>query len=227
MLETVEQIKPRTTTDVVFDSLHEQILTLKLLPGTRISEADVAEKLGVSRQPVRDAFNRLSNLELLRVRPQRATVVSGFSMSEIEDARFIRLAIELEVARSACKVWNSTCAEALEANLDQQRSAIKAQQIDHFHQLDYDFHKLICTLAGYPLAFRTILQCKQKVDRLCVLSLARKEEVAAVLADHESIAEVLVDGSIKKVESVFRRHLGRLDDVIKDIHDKHREYFDQ
>ena len=64
--EVYANTAPRTTTDAVFEALHAQILSLELLPGTRISEAEVAAKLGVSRQPVRDAFNRLSNLQLLK-----------------------------------------------------------------------------------------------------------------------------------------------------------------
>ena len=223
---TYDWTAPRTTTDIVFETLHTKILSLELLPGTRISEADVAAKLGVSRQPVRDAFNRLSNLQLLKVRPQRATVVSGFSITEIENARFIRLAVELEVAKLASRAWDETFAATLNGNLEKQKAAFNSGQIDAFHQLDYDFHKLICELSGHPLAFQTILECKQKVDRLCMLSLAREEEVAAVMVDHERIAEALSTGSSKKVETVIRSHLGRLDRAIKDIHQVHSVYFD-
>ncbi|WP_342075778.1 GntR family transcriptional regulator [Yoonia sp. SS1-5] len=211
---------------MVFETLHAQILSLELLPGARISEAEVAAKLGVSRQPVRDAFNRLSNLQLLKVRPQRATVVSGFSITEIENTRFVRLAVELEIARLACQNWVPANAQLLKENIAQQRAAIKAGQTQTFHQLDYDFHKLICELGGHPLAFQTIVECKQRVDRLCMLSLASRDEVAAVLVDHESIADALSSGSIEKVETVFRRHLGRLDSVISDIYATHAEFFD-
>ncbi|MEL7082726.1 MAG: GntR family transcriptional regulator, partial [Pseudomonadota bacterium] len=87
----------RTSVDDIFDHLHEQISTLQLRPGDRISEAEIATQFGVSRQPVRDAFSRLANLELLLIRPQRATEVRRFSMRNIEKARFIRAAIEKEV----------------------------------------------------------------------------------------------------------------------------------
>ena len=226
MLETVDRVVPRTTTDEVFDHLHKQILNLNLLPGARISEADIANQLGVSRQPVRDAFYRLANLQLLKIRPQRATTVAGFSIPEVENARFVRLAVELEVARFALNVWDDACIEALEANLELQRAAENDNLIDQFHRLDYDFHKLICTLSGHPLAFKTIVACKQQVDRLCVLSLASADEAQAVLADHEEIAQALANKSAEDVDRVLRRHFGRLDSVLRDIHDKHHEYFD-
>ena len=60
----------RTSVDVVFEHLHDAIATLELLPGDKISEAEIAAQFGVSRQPVRDAFSRLENLDLLLIRPQ-------------------------------------------------------------------------------------------------------------------------------------------------------------
>lgn len=220
-----------TTADMVFDRLHEQILTLELLPGTRMSEADVASRLGVSRQPVRDAFNRLANLGLLRVRPQRATEVRGFSMREIENQRFVRAAIELEVVSRACaRVASSGCdrgaLEALDANLARQDAAAAAGQTDRFHALDYDFHRLICDIGGHALAFETVERCKRAVDRLCMLSLGRTDEVTAVLCDHRQIVEALKAGAAEQARATLRLHLSRLDATIAEIHAAHSDYFE-
>lgn len=80
-------IERRTTADVVFERLRDEIVSLELLPGTKLSEIDVAKRFDISRQPVSDAFSRLGNLELLLVRPQKATVVRGFSMERVAHAR--------------------------------------------------------------------------------------------------------------------------------------------
>ena len=85
----------RTATDMVFDALFEEILTLKLMPGAKLSEADIAKRFGVSRQPVRDAFSKLESLDMLLIQPQKATKVRGFSMELVEHSRFVRLAVEL------------------------------------------------------------------------------------------------------------------------------------
>ena len=82
----------RTSVDDIFDYLHDEILSLRLRPGDKISEAEIASRFGVSRQPVRDAFSRLANLDLLLIRPQRATEVRRFSSREIEKSSFIRAA---------------------------------------------------------------------------------------------------------------------------------------
>ena len=72
----------RTSVDDVFDHLHEQIVTLQLRPGDRISEAEIAAHFGVSRQPVRDAFSRLANLDLLMIRPQQKKMKEHRAMVE-------------------------------------------------------------------------------------------------------------------------------------------------
>ncbi|NJN06148.1 MAG: GntR family transcriptional regulator [Rhodobacteraceae bacterium] len=215
----------RTTTDLVFDQLLEEIVSLELLPGAKLSEAEIAKRFGVSRQPVRDAFNRLEAQDLLLIRPQKATEVRGFSMERIAHARFVRLAVELEVVRSACAVWQEEKTDVLARNLaDQQRSVDAGQP--GFHRLDYQFHKLICELSGIPLAFETIQDCKQRIDRLCVLSLGRQSEAAILLEDHKDIAGALSRRDADLAACVVRRHLARIDATIDDIHAKHSEYFE-
>lgn len=226
MFEIAGSLERRTTTDLVFERLHEEIVSLKLLPRTKLSEAEIARRFGVSRQPVRDAFSRLGQLELLLIRPQKATEVRGFSMEEIAHARFVRLAVELEVIRHACSVWDTAKASALQHNLDQQEQAIKNSQADGFHALDKTFHKMICELSGLPLTIKTIEECKQKVDRLCMLGLGRLSEAGILLNDHRELATALKTGAENKATEITRQHLARLDDTISEIQRTHSEYFE-
>lgn len=221
-----DEIERRTTTDLVFDQLHKEIVSLELLPGTKLSEADVARRFGVSRQPVRDAFSRLDNLDLLLIRPQRATEVRGFSIERISHARFVRLSVELEVIRCACLAWDESRAAILDKNLLQQRQAIDSDDPGVFHRLDAEFHRHIFDLAGCAHAIGTINDCRQKIDRLCVLSLGRQSEAALLVEDHQAVADALRDGSIEKATNATRQHLSRLDATIADIHKTHSEYFD-
>lgn len=229
MQDQAEAIERRTTTDVVFDELHEEIVSLKLLPGTKISEAEVARRFGVSRQPVRDAFSRLENLDLLLIRPQRATEIRGFSIQRINHTRFIRLSVEMEVIRCACLVWDDSRAAVLDENLQQQRKAVAGNGSSDpaiFHTLDTEFHQHIFDLAGCSYAIETIQECRQKIDRLCVLSLGRQSEAATLIEDHQAVADALKEGSIEKASAATRLHLSRLDATIADIQESHAEYFD-
>lgn len=216
----------RTTTDAVYETLLDEIVSLKILPGTKVSETEIARRFGVSRQPVRNAFTRLGNEELLLIRPQRATEVRRFSMDRITLARFVRLSVELEITRHAVSLWDDDANARLEKNIAQQEQAIAASDLTTFHALDYDFHRLICQLSNNPLAFEAILDSKQTLDRLCVLSLTKDSEAKSVLDDHRDIAAGLASGDLEKALSTTRKHLSRLDQTIDFIHKTHPAYFE-
>ena len=220
-----EMMVPRSTADVVYHRLYEEILNLEILPGSKISEADVGRRFGVSRQPVRDAFKRLGNLDLLEIRPQRATVVRRFSIDEIANARFVRLAVELEVISAACQNWTAESDDVMQVNLAEQQALLRAGETEAFHQLDYGFHRLICEMAGQPMAYETIDLSKRKVERLCVLSLTHGRGGEDVLKDHMAIASALSKRSEKEARALTRKHLGRLDETIAEIHETHTEFF--
>lgn len=226
MQTIAETFERRTTTDFVFDELFDAIVSLQMLPGTKLSEAEIAKRFGVSRQPVRDAFNKLEAQDLLLIRPQKATQVRGFSMERIAHARFVRLAVEIEVVRCACKEWKTADNELLNQNLQLQIEAIEQDKAEEFHRRDYEFHELICSLAGQKMAFETIQQCKRKVDRICMLSLGRQSEAKTLLSDHKKLAEALKYRDVDRATDVVRLHLGRLDETINSIHQEHSEYFE-
>ena len=184
----------RTTTDDVFERLHAEIVTLGLAPGTKLSEMEVARQFDVSRQPVREAFIRLSNASLVQIRPQKATVVRKISVTDIRNARFVRTAVEVEVIRKACQTATATDLKAIRKNLQQQKRAAKRNGATEFHDLDYAFHHLICVAAQCEFAFETIAQNKSQVDRLCMLSLADKDGMQELVDDHVRIADALEKG---------------------------------
>lgn len=216
----------RTSVDDVFDTLHEQIVTLQLKPGDRISEAEIAAQFGVSRQPVRDAFSRLANLDLLLIRPQRATEVRRFSMRQIEKARFIRSSIEKEVLRRAAKLCDKNGQTLLRAALAEQKAAVAAKDVERFGQLDYEFHKVLCGIAQVDYAFEVILVEKAKVDRLCMLGLEKEQRMPELLADHREIAEAIIGHDADAAIDAGLKHLSRLDATIERITETNANFFE-
>lgn len=216
----------RTSVDDVFDTLHEQIATLRLKPGDRISEADIAAKFGVSRQPVRDAFSRLANLDLLLIRPQRATEVRRFSMRKIEKSRFIRASIEKEVLRCAAGLCDAAGQTLLEGALAEQEVAVAARDVERFGQLDYKFHKILCSIARVDYAFEVILEEKAKIDRLCLLGLEKEQRMPELLADHRAIAQAVMGHDGEAAVEAGMSHLSRLDATIERITATNANYFE-
>lgn len=200
---------------------------MRLLPGTKLSEAEIAKLFGISRQPVRDAFSRLENLDLLLIRPQKATEVKRFSSTAITTARFVRAAVEAEVLRRAARLCQKDGADKLEALLAEQRSAVNENNYERFRSSDYAFHETLCTVGEVNFASEVIAENKAKVDRLCVLGLSRDERMEQLLEDHISIAKMVSSNDEEGAVKAGMLHLSRLDSTIVAIHEENADYFDE
>ena len=221
------QADRRTAADAVFDELHRRIAALELRPNDRISEAEIAAEFGVSRQPVRDAFSRLGNLGYLVIRPQRATQVNRFSLNGIRNARFIRLAVEVEVARTLAAAGVAPAALGkLQRIVERQDQAVARSDATGFHRLDNEFHQTLCRMAGQERAIETVFAMKAQVDRLCLLSLRHANEMSVLLSDHDRIFAAITSGSSERTDRAVRAHLGRLDRTIEEVRELHPDYFD-
>lgn len=225
-IHTPSSLERRTSATNVFERLHADIVSLRLAPGTKLSEIDVAKRSKVSRQPVREAFIRLSNLDLVQIRPQRATLVRKISVRNIRNTRFIRTAVEVEVMRKACTLGDESCQNRFARNLKLQRQAAARLDTDRFHELDYEFHHLMCIAADCEFAFAMIANNKAQVDRLCMLSLADRETMEILCQDHERMVQALQARNEQALVNVGRLHLSRLDETLADARKTHPEYFE-
>lgn len=216
----------RSTANVIFEQLRHEIMSLDILPGTKLSEAEVAEKFGVSRQPVREALNLLSSEDLVEIQPQKATRVGRFSLQRIEAARFARRALEIEVIREACANWSDVYRPGVERCLQAQTRAVKKHDTAAFHGLDEDFHHLLADAAGTPFAFEQIKGHKAHVDRICVLSLKNTAEMALLVDDHHAIFEAVAARDATKAEAALRLHLSRIEKTIEAVRKSNASYFD-
>jgi DNA-binding GntR family transcriptional regulator len=218
-------LAPRTATDQIFDVLYSAVISLQLPPGTKVSEAELAKQLDVSRQPVRDAFFRLSKLGFLSIRPQRATQVTRISEKAVLDAAFVRTAIEAECLRHCAKRWNETHSRQLHANLAQQTAALNDPDRSNFHALDEAFHRMLCEIAGHAHAWELIREQKAHMDRVRYLTLSenRRREVHA---EHTAIIDALDAGDATKAERILREHLGEIRSTVRTMREEHAAYFE-
>lgn len=217
-----DTVRGPTVADHIFETLYRQVVTVELPPGTRLSEVEVAKAMGVSRQPVRDAFWRLSKLGLLRVRPQRATTVTRISTTAVMQARFVRTAIEVETLMIAAARFGPAEFAALDAILAEQAEAVAAAARERFHDLDDEFHRRIGALAGVGFVWEMIRENKAHTDRVRLLSLSSGAELA--LADHHAILDALRAGDAGGAATAMRVHLGRISGILARIREEHADY---
>lgn len=209
--------------DQVFDELNRQILSLELKPGAKLSEVEVAKAMGVSRQPVRDAFYRLSKTGFLLIRPQRATTVALISSAAVLQARFIRTALELEVIRAAATRLSDDDFDALDAVLAEQEISVIEDDHPTFHRLDDQFHREICIRAGLGFAWELIAENKGHMDRVRMLSLSFASHHA--WQDHLRVLAALRTRDPDEAAKEMRRHLTRILQQIDRIRDANRDWF--
>jgi len=223
-LRMIDTANRPSVADAVFAELHRQILALDLPPGTRLSEVDVARAMGVSRQPVRDAFWRLSKLGFLTIRPQRATTVSNISEEAVMQARFIRAAIEAETVRMFTETATEADLAALDDILAGQRAAVADRNRMLFHDLDDQFHREICERGGNGFAWDIIRENKAHMDRVRMLSLSFASQDA--FDDHLRVMGAIRSRDPECAMVEMRAHLGRIRSQIKRIRAENAEYFE-
>ncbi|MGJ8627886.1 MAG: GntR family transcriptional regulator [Sulfitobacter sp.] len=226
----VQQMSPDakrlTTTEEVFRLLKADIISLQLPPGAKISEVEVAKAYDVSRQPVREAFMRLGELNLVEIRPQRATMVRKISHKDLRNTRFIRAAVEVEVVRVACDVATPEHLAALKQNLEQQKTAVEAGQAEELKKLDYQFHHLICVAADCLAAFKVISENKTHTDRVCTLELADATGMLEVLEGHADIFDALCRKDAETAVEKTRIHLRHLDATLASASKNYPDFFE-
>lgn len=117
-----------STREFVYETIRELIMTLELPPGSAISEKEIAEELEVSRTPVREAFLKLSEDELLTVLPQRGSFVTLIDLDHVEEARFLREQAETGMIKLACELISEQVVQQMQENVEAQKKKRSKQK---------------------------------------------------------------------------------------------------
>jgi DNA-binding GntR family transcriptional regulator len=189
----------------VFRTLRSAIVTMRLTPATALSEQEIAGRLKVSRQPVREAFIKLSEIGLVRVLPQRGTFVVKISAKAVTDARFVREAVECAIARRASEGIGKAQIDDLRAVLSEQRKA--ARDPEAFFVLDEAFHRGLAHAAECTYAWKVIEEAKAQMDRVRFLSLPDATPIGHLITQHQAILDAIVAGQPAAAERAMQDHL--------------------
>jgi DNA-binding GntR family transcriptional regulator len=191
----------------VFRTLRTSIVTMRLTPATAISEQDIADRLKVSRQPVREAFIKLSEIGLVRVLPQRGTFVMKISAKEVMDARFVREAVECAIARRASEGIGQPALDDLSAIIAEQRKAGRAKDEHAFFALDDAFHHALANAAECTYAWKVVEEAKAQMDRVRFLSIPDAMPTEVPIVQHQAILDAIVARDAAAAERAMQVHL--------------------
>lgn len=188
-------------------TLRQAIAELRLRPGEALSEKEIAARFGVSRQPVREAFIKLSEAGLVEIRPSRGTYVMKISVREVVDARFVREAIECDIARTASRLASREQTARLREIIGEQERAAEAGDRWRFNDRDEAFHHAIAGVVACDYAWRIVETARIQIDRVRHLSLPDASPMPLLIRQHTTIVERLEAGDPDGAEAAMRRHL--------------------
>lgn len=211
----------------LYHVLRQSIIQMVLAPGKALSEKEVADAFSVSRQPVREAFIRLSEAGLVEVRPQRGTYVVNISQRAVLEARFVREAVEVAVVRQATvKGLSPDVLTELHDLLERQRRCIDAHDTIRFYRLDERFHKTLSLGVGQPSAWKVIEEVRAQLDRVRYLSVPDTTPIARLIGQHADILAAIEARDVPLVEQAMRRHLREIFVSLPDLVQRFPEMFD-
>ncbi len=225
-LESLKIETGETAAAQVERDLREQIIKLELAPGTRLSEQEIATRMGVSRQPVREALIALGRSKLVDVRPNRGTVVVRISARQMMEARFVREALETAVARRASESFDSWTRRRIDTIISKQRMAMDAHDHNAFRREDEQFHIAIAEGAGCSLAWSAIADIKAHMDRVCNLQLRHPDSMMRLITEHEAIITAIDGRDADQAVAAMRAHLNGILSDLPQIEADHPDLFE-
>nr|WP_314262523.1 GntR family transcriptional regulator [uncultured Devosia sp.] len=205
--------------------LRRAIIELELKPGARLSEQDIATRLGVSRQPVREALIKLANSRLIEIRPHRGTVVARISAKEMTEALFVRQSVEIAVVEKAARNFDAWQRKRINSILGQQEDA--ARRLDHagFREHDEAFHIAIATGAGVGIAWIAIADMKTHMDRVCNMTLRDEADMLRRIGEHHAIMAAIDAQDVEAARQAMSKHLASILDDLPELETQHAALF--
>ena len=204
----------RSLTDKAYEHVRASILRGELPVGTVIAEARLADELGISKTPMRQALQLLRTEGLLEVGPRRQLVVRGFSAGHRNEVLRIREALEEIAVETACRVITLEQIDELQLTLLRQKRAVDAHNEDDFLVLDEQFHILIARSANLPIVAR-LLEQMRGFARLMRLGRSQPpEHLQDILAEHTRIVEALEQRDVTAALRALHDHLHHWDHLL-------------
>lgn len=191
----------------VFRKLREDILGGKYQENDELKEAAIAEELGVSRTPVREAFRQLELEGLIRIVPNKGAYVTGISASDVADIYEIRSLLEGLCARWATKKITKEKIEELEEIILLSEFHLSKEHYDQLIELDNRFHMQLYEACESKMLIHLLKDFHQYVQRQRQQTLSNHARSAAAVAEHKSIMEAMRDGDAALAEKLADEHI--------------------
>ena len=196
--------------DVVFETLRDAIITQVLKPGERLMEIQLADEMGVSRTPVREAIRKLELEGLVVMVPRKGAYVAGVSMKDIHEVYEVRSALEMLAVTLAAERITEEELDALERQVlreSEEEDKKESSDLSSIIYIDSSFHDIIYQAAHNQRLVQFISILQEQLQRFRAASLSKPGRSKTALEEHKKIVEALSERNGELASQLAREHI--------------------
>lgn len=223
-MRQVVRLPHESSKEYALRAIRENIISLDLEPGTQISANELTGVLGVSRGPIREAFNELRETGIVTVYPQSGCRISLIDEDMIDEARFLRVSLECAIAVEAAEKAKKRDIQQLMENMALQKFYLEQGMNEKLLEADNQFHKTLFYLSGKERVYEMMKNFVIHLDRLRSLTMITLKDLK-IVEDHDAILQAIKEHDPDQARERMKRHLGRDSTDIHGIRGTHPGYF--
>lgn len=200
------QIKHLTLREKTLESIREAIISGDFKAGVRISEPELAERFGISRTPIREAFRQLESEGYLKVLPRRGAIISEYSHKDVEDFYSIKSILEGYAACCACEKLSNKDIDRLQIINDKLAELAHSGDIKSFFKIHSDFHEVFIKASGNEKLYELVAGLVSKFQMTRFTSLSLPGRMANSVQEHNNIIDAFRKKDAVLAETLVRKN---------------------
>ncbi|MDQ3380764.1 MAG: GntR family transcriptional regulator [Actinomycetota bacterium] len=197
----------RTLWQRAHEHLRDEIISGSLTPGTELNEVTLAELLGVSRGPIREALGRLAIEGLVTIRPRRGAVVRALSNEEFIEAYQVREALEMMAVRLAVPKLTAEDLAAMESLIEEMALHAEAGDVPRFFEANTEFHQRFFRAADNRMLAELYRQLRGQIDRHRLRSLELRGDLRRSIVEHRAVLWAAAKGDVERAVHLTSEHI--------------------
>lgn len=205
--------------DVVFNTLRQAILKGELKPGERLMEIALAERLGVSRTPIREAMRKLELEGLVVMIPRRGAQVANITEKDLNDVLEVRIALENMAIEKACENMPEDSMSKLWVAAKEFERTTAEGNLVKMAEADVAFHEIIYQASGNRRLIQVLNNLREQIYRYRVEYLKEEETRNLLVREHEEMTKAIRERDVKKAQEIAYEHVeNQRMGIIRSIH---------
>jgi phosphonate utilization transcriptional regulator len=204
---TIALLRTSSLTSVVQQELERRIVQGDLAPGDKLIEAALAESLGVSRGPVREAFRMLEEAGLVRQEKNRGVFVRDIALEEALEIYDLRAMMDDDVGRQLAERITPEQLRQVRAMVDAMERAVKAGDADNYHLLNLEFHDTLVAFTGNRKLIALYRRLINELSLFRRMNLADSKQLPVSASEHRGIVKAIASGDAEAAGRAMRQHV--------------------